>query len=356
MRRICPVCLEELDSSAEQCPLHGEGPDALVGSVIDGRYRVARRWSVGRGGAVYEAVDIKLARHLILKAIIAPSDGEAAWRDRVLTRVRTLAGLDHPNIVAVHDYADIEEPRRLCVVMERLRGRSVAYEIDRCGPFDLRIAARVTLQAAYALGAAHARDLRHEDVTTDNVFLLRRADQDDFVKLLNFASPTPIGEAVGALDYASPELVTTGVADDRSDIYALAMVTYAMVCGRPAFPFRERTDAVQAPPRPRELRPELPPAAEEILLTALKADPADRPVAVEVFAKTFSRALLDTTAAVRAFSDEDAEETLGVPISPQLQGVSLAPAPLPPATEDLEPTAQGIVIPASLASIVLEGE
>ena len=268
--------------------------------------------------------------------------------------VRTLAGLDNPNVVAIHDYAELGDDGGLCLVMEKLNGHAVADVLARSGPFDLASAARVTLQAAHALGAGHARGVFHGDVSADNVLLVRRGGQDDFVMLLNFASETDLGDAVGALDFASPESIAGGVADDRGDIYALAMVTYAMVCGRPAFPFRERSDVVGPPPRPRELRPELPAAAEDALDRAMHPDPALRPVAVELFATTFSRAVLDTTAAVRAFSDGELDETSEVQRPSKLRGIALTP--LPSTGEEFEATATGISIPEALRSVLLEGE
>ncbi len=354
MRRICPTCLEELEPGAARCRRHNEAPDPLVGSVLDGRYRVSRRVSVGRSSAVYEGTDLKLARHLVLKTLLSPQTGHARWRDRILTKVRTLASLEHPNVVAIHDYAELGDDVGLCLVSEKLKGHSTAYHLDRSGRYDLRVAARVTLQAAYALGAGHARDISHGDVSTENLFLLHRSGRDDFVKLLNFASSVPLGHAAGSLDYACPHVSSGGAPDDRSDIYSLAMVTYALVCGRPAFPFRKADDSIETPEPPRQLRPELPPEAEEALLLALSADPARRPVAIEVFAKTFSRAVLDTTAAVRAFADDSEEDTTGVGAPKRLHPGPLTPPPA--ATHDELDETASIVIPHSFSSIVLDGE
>jgi len=237
---------------------------------------------------------------------------------------RAIAQLDHQHIVSVYDIRYLPDGS-VCLVMEYLKGHTLQARLDRDGPLSLPTAVRVLVQTARGLGAAHACGLVHRDVSPLNIMLVHRDGRDDFVKVLDFglvkAASAGFGQSerltlegaiVGTPAYASPEQVRSAPVDHRADVYGLGMVAYAMVCGRPAYTghphaviFSHVTDT---PRPPRELRPDLPPEAAAAILRALAKEPEDRFVAVEEFASTFGKAVLDTSMAVRAIADEPSPE------------------------------------------------
>ncbi len=312
---ICPICLGHLPRGARACPVHGEPPDPLVGSILEESYRIARLLAWGGVGRIYQGEDIRLGRRVAVKILRPGVDANETAMGRFQREARAIAALDHQNIVTVHDIRKL--PRgELCLVMELLEGETLQDRLQRLGPLPLSAAGRILTQAARALGAAHARGLVHRDVTPNNIMLISRDGRDDFVKILDFGlvktraglgddtAGTAKGEVVGTPAYMSPEQAHSRPVDHRADVYGLGMVTYAMVCGEPAFtglPATVLMAHVRTPPQPPGYRRrDLPPDAEYAILRCLEKDPDDRLVAVEEFAALFSKALADSTRSSRA--------------------------------------------------------
>ncbi len=388
--RVCPTCLRALDPEQELCPAHAQPHDPRIGSVIDQSYRIARLLDTDDAVRVYQGEDVRLGRRLTVK-VIAPDTGAHTERlRRFRLEARAIASMDHHHVVTIHDIRDMEDGS-VALITEHLRGETLAQRLEAGGPLPLNAVGRIVAQTALALGAAHAKNLIHRDVTPESVVLLRRAGRDDFVKLTGFGlvkqkmqglgvgldkAMTAEGRVVGTPEYMSPEQVKAATVDHRADVYALGMVAYAMVCGQPAFPGRHAAAMMRHltddPEPPSAQRPELPPDAEAAILRALSKAPEARFAAVEAFASELSGALQDTTGVRMVMVSGDTPEevapkissaahrhqrqqlmsmaaTDAQPIPTSLGGVSLGPlaskqpatpppADLPEATQDIDRT------------------
>ena len=266
------------------------------GSVIAGRYEVDR--VLGRGGMaeVYLATDRLLDRAVAVKVI---RDG-LAEDHKVATRfrreARAAAALNHRNIVAVHDVGT--DDGRPFIVMEYVRGKSLAELLRERGPFPPDRVAEIGEAAARALSVAHDAGIVHRDVKPGNVMVTDAGD----VKILDFGIAhafrwTPITEAPavqGTAEYMAPEQIRGHASERRSDIYSLGAVLFELVTGQPPFTgesplaiaYRHLEDT---PPTPGSIRSEVPPALAAILLRCLSKRPDDRYRRAEDLAEDLSR-------------------------------------------------------------------
>jgi len=268
--------------------------DDHTGKVLGGRYLV--KALVGRGGmgSVYEGVQIDLARPVALK-ILDPMLDPRRLRDEALAA----ASLVHPAIVRVTDFhaADGDDPPFL--VMELLRGRSLAAWLRERGPLPLPVAVRVALQMLSALGAAHEARILHRDVKPGNVFLLDPLDPEaPTIKLLDFGlakmladehrRATTTGAVLGTLGYMAPEQVRGDPVGPPADLYATGVCLYEMACG--GRPFDDLVAVLEgSPPDPT---PRVGPAVARVILTAVAKEPARRYAS----ASEMSAALREATA------------------------------------------------------------
>ncbi|MGW2486874.1 serine/threonine-protein kinase [Streptomyces sp. NPDC001606] len=264
-------------------------PSGLIGAEIAG-YRVERE--LGRGGmaVVYRARDLRLDRTVALKLLAPEYTRNDAFRRRFAQESRVAAAIDHPHIVPVFEAGETDGV--LYIAMCYVAGQDLRALIDREGPLAVPAALRIAAQLASALDAAHARELVHRDVKPGNVLVARGVDSDhpehvyltDFglaKKSLSLTGFTSAGEFVGTLDYVAPERIAGRPVDGRADQYSLACVVHETLAGGP--PFR-RDDHLEllwahqydAPPGLSKERPELPPAADEVLFRALAKTPDDR--------------------------------------------------------------------------------
>jgi predicted ATPase/serine/threonine protein kinase len=287
---------EEAVPTPEPAPPHPKAPDpdddSLLGTVVDGKYRVEAFLGRGGMGTVYRAYHLKLERPVALKFIRGDVvAGEARIR-RFEREAQTAARLRHPHIVTVHDFGVAAEAGAY-LVMELIEGRSLRQEIKRTGRFPLPRAVALVRQACSAVHAAHAAGVVHRDLKPDNIVLEAGPDGEDWVKVLDFglaklltAAPsgdsiTVEGAIIGTPAYMSPEQCTADVIDSRSDVYALGCVLYELVAGRTPFvdaaPMKLLfKHASEAPPPPSAFARDLPPALDRVILKALEKRPEDR--------------------------------------------------------------------------------
>jgi eukaryotic-like serine/threonine-protein kinase len=253
------------------------------GSVIAGRYEVDRL--LGRGGMaeVYLATDRLLDRPVAVKVIREGLADDHTVATRFRREARAAAALNHRNIVAVHDVGTDEG--RPFIVMEYLRGRTLAEILRMEGPFPPDRVAEVGEAAARALSVAHDAGIVHRDVKPGNVMI---TDQGE-VKILDFGIAhafrwTPITEAPavqGTAEYMAPEQIRGHGSERRSDIYSLGVVLFELATGQPPFTgdsplsiaYRHLEDT---PPLPQSVRPDTPPELAAILLRCLAKRPDDR--------------------------------------------------------------------------------
>ena len=256
-----------------------------VGVTI-GDFRLEERIGRGGMGVVFRATQLSLGRPVALKLIAAEFAQDPSFRERFKREARLAAGIDHPNVVPVHQ-AD-EDEGRLYIAMRYVHGTDLHALLLAHGRLDPPDAVRIVEQIAAALDAAHEQGLVHRDVKPANV-LLSGADGRGHVYLTDFgltkhtsstAALTRTGAFVGTLDYVAPEQVQGGTVDGRADVYALGCVLYELLTA--TVPFQRESDVAklyahmsEPPPRPSDAVPELL-AFDAVIGRAMQKDPAAR--------------------------------------------------------------------------------
>ena len=267
-----------------------EGPDPMIGQVLSGLYKVDKRIGEGGMGTVYMAVHIHLNKPFAVKVL---SDKVAANKlavDRLLQEAQTASSIDHDNIVDVVSF-DTTDEGRVFLVMEFLEGFSLADLVEK-GPMAADRVLPIAYQLCQALEAAHERGIVHRDLKPENIFIVRKRDL-DFVKVLDFGISkvktaeaeqvrmTRTGQLVGTPLYMSPEQARGESDVDRhADIYALGVILYEMLCGRPPFEggnyFQLLWKHGNEEPKPLSERIAIAPELDAVVMKALEKKPEDR--------------------------------------------------------------------------------
>jgi serine/threonine-protein kinase len=248
-----------------------------------GRYRILSIIGSGGMGQVYTALDPALDRPVALKVLSEALGGDPDFRERFFREAKAVGRLNHPHIVQVYDIG--EEARVLWIAMQLVDGGSLRDRIQE-GPMPLDTVETVLRQLASALDYAHGIGLVHRDVKPDNVLLTRDASAvrlGDFgiVKGIDRRSElTQTGAFIGTPKYSAPEAILGRDVDRRADIYSLGIVAYEMLTGRTPFS-GGATEVIaahlrDAPPSPRDARPEVPSALAAAVLRALEKEPDAR--------------------------------------------------------------------------------
>lgn len=250
-----------------------------------GPYRVLRPLAQGGMAAVFEVEDPNTDEHLALKLLTH----RGLAMPRFAREFRALTRLDHPNIVRVYRFGVHDgAPYLTMELLDGLPVQAYAKSVSRPGkPQRTREVLRIIANVADALEYLHNRGIVHRDLKSANILVLH----DRRVKLLDFGTArivtnseniTRHGEFVGTFAYASPEQITGGTVDARSDLYSLGALLYRLCTGKRVFeadtPHKlARMHVEKAPRPPRELVPALPQAVENLILRMLEKDPARRP-------------------------------------------------------------------------------
>ena len=210
------------------------------------QYEIVAPLGSGGMGNVYRARDTRLGRDVALKVMAAHVADDPEMRRRFEVEVRAVAALSHPSIMAIHELALVDGVP--VAVMELLEGQTLRERL-KSGPFEWREAVRLGAAVAEGLEVAHTRGVIHRDLKPENIFLTA----DGAVKILDFGlalhrldGPTLTGESptiaqttagvvLGTFGYMSPEQVTGGRVDGRSDVFALGCVLYEMLTARQLF-------------------------------------------------------------------------------------------------------------------------
>ncbi|MGH9065326.1 MAG: protein kinase domain-containing protein, partial [Acidimicrobiales bacterium] len=261
------------------------GPDGTgrIGRVLAGRYHLVSFIASGGMAEVWEGRDALLARPVAVKMPLP----HVARQDQAMRRFRreavAAARLGHPNVVAVFD-TGTDGPDSF-IVMERVQGVSLREVLDREGALAVDRAVGIGAQVAAALAFAHRAGLVHRDVKPANILVTA----DGVVKVTDFGIAkavldedlTQTNATVGTARYLAPEQIEGGPSSGRTDVYALGIVVYEMLCGRP--PFEADSDIALAmkhlrepPPPPSSIRPDVPGWLEAVVLRALAKDPSAR--------------------------------------------------------------------------------
>ncbi|WP_255953644.1 WD40 repeat domain-containing serine/threonine protein kinase [Streptomyces odontomachi] len=313
----------------------------MADRILAGRYRLVRQLGEGGMGQVWEAYDQKLERPVAVKLVSSLAGGGSRGDDaraRFLREARLTARLQHPNIVTVHDLGEAAaaEGTTPFLVMELLRGEGLDAVLRR-GPVALTKAGRWGAQICEALGEAHAAGILHRDIKPANILITASGT----VKVLDFGIAraadttatrdriTQTGFMLGTPQYMAPEHAR-GRAEQRSDLYALGCVLFEMVTGRLPFEAPEAVGyltahLLEAPPAPSSVAAGVPVAWDEVVLTLLRKEPADRYGSAARLAAELRRL------------DEDAGPLPGAPEAAEAPTV-VDPTPVPPRPGPSSPT------------------
>lgn len=257
--------------------------DPLIGRLVDGRYQVRSRVARGGMATVYLATDLRLDRRVALKVMHGHLADDSQYMSRFIQEARSAARLAHPNVVNVFDQGQDGDIAYL--VMEYLPGITLR-ELLRDHPVLTNEQALEIMEAILSgLAAAHRNGIVHRDLKPENVLLADdgRIKIGDFGLARAVTAQTATGNALlGTIAYLSPELVTRGVADARSDIYAAGIMLYEMLAGEQPYkgeqPFQiAQQHANDTVPTPSSLNPNVPVELDELVLWATARDPDQRP-------------------------------------------------------------------------------
>jgi serine/threonine-protein kinase len=255
----------------------------VQGEVLAGRYSLVGPLGSGGMGEVWQARDETLGRAVAVK-VLAASAGDAGAAERFEREARAAARLTAPGIAAVYDFGQASDGR-LFLVMELVRGHSLAAEFRGQGPLAPAGVAELGAQAARALAAAHARGVVHRDIKPANLLLT----EDGGLKVVDFgiakvldettAAATSMG--MGTPSYISPEQALGQPVGPAADLYALGCVLYEALTGRPPFQADGAAQLVfqhvyEEPAPLSRVRPNVPPPLEQIVHGLLAKDPATR--------------------------------------------------------------------------------
>jgi serine/threonine-protein kinase len=277
-----------------------------------GEYRIVRQVGEGGMGKVFEAEERLTGRRVALKVLRPELARSEPGRRLFENEMAILARLDHPNVVRCLSCSEVDG--ELVMALELLEGRTLREVLAGDGALEWQRAVGIVIQIARALGAAHEHEpvIVHRDLKPENVML----DAAGRVKVMDFGVAkmlAALGDAsthsVGTLSYMSPEQIDAGPVDGRSDLYALGLVFYELLAGRPPFASSSPRELLNMqctaapPPLPDAVRRALPRGVEALVFALLEKKPDRRPESAAAVIQTLETfAPADGEAASRATS------------------------------------------------------
>ncbi len=258
-----------------------------AGSVL-ARYRIERVLGSGGMGTVYLAHSPDLPRLDALKVLSSAYSTNPEFRARFLREADVAAALAHPNIVAIHRRGETEDGQ-LWIAMQFVDGTDADAALQ-AGTMTAQRAVHIVAEVAKALDYAHRSNIVHRDVKPANFLLAGPSGAGEQVLLGDFGIArglediglTTTGSVLATMAYAAPELLAGGTFDGRADIYSLGCSLFRLLTGATPYPSSNGPAAVmmahlhQPPPRVTARRPDLPPAMDAVIGTAMAKDPAQR--------------------------------------------------------------------------------
>ena len=266
------------------CPTQ---PHALVGQVVGGRWRLERILGEGAMSTVLEANHVLIGRRAAVKVLKHHLAERPDLRACFLREAQAVNWVNHVNIAEVYDHGEGEDGL-VFLVMELLEGERLSERLD-LGPVDPAMALDVVEQVTAALARAHDLGVIHRDLKPEHVFLVDRGGKTGFVKLIDFGLARlpregqlgPAGARVGTPGYISPEVLAGAEAGPAADLYALGVMFFEMVTGRPPFEASDPAALHQLhctcpAPNPCDLSADLPAEIGSVITRLLEKDPRRR--------------------------------------------------------------------------------
>jgi len=253
--------------------------EKYVGQIFDNRYRIEKLIGIGGMAIVFKATDLLMRRLVAVKILKDEIAGDEQSVKRFTNESKAVAMLSHPNIVNVYDVSVRDNIKY--IVMEFVDGITLKNYMRHREVLNLREIISYTTQILRALDHAHKKGIIHRDIKPQNIMLLKNGAIKvmDFgiAKLPNAETVTMTDKAIGTVYYISPEQVSGGQIDARSDLYALGVVLYEMATGR--LPFTADTPVSVALMQvndmavpPRQINPQIPVGLEQIILRAMEKE------------------------------------------------------------------------------------
>jgi serine/threonine-protein kinase len=261
----------------------------LTGELIDNRYLLKRQIASGGMATIYAGIDTRLDRSVAVKIMHAHLANDEAFVSRFIKEAKATAALSHPNIVSIQDQGWNEGgPPAVFLVMELVEGSTLRDLLHQSGSFSTDQAMRLITPILSALAAAHQLGIIHRDIKPENILI----SNDGRIKVADFglARNTSLAQTMtaessvvlGSVSYLSPEQVQRGIADARSDVYAIGILLFEMLLGRKPYDgetpiqiaYRHVNDRI---PNVKEFKPEIPDEIADLIFQATAPNPDQRP-------------------------------------------------------------------------------
>jgi serine/threonine protein kinase len=270
-----------------------ERHDPLLGTVLDGRFRIDFRIAAGGFGAIYRATHVRSGHEVALKILHPTLTPDPKIVARFRREGETLTSLRSPHTITAYEACEAADGT-LYIVMELLDGESLHERLGARGAMPWQAAVAIARGVCNSLAEAHALVIIHRDLKPANIHLERRGDDDLFVKVLDFgiakieagsefdnSDLTHAGQMIGTLDYMAPEQMVGGEVSGRTDVYTLGVVIYEMIAGVRPFPEARSASAALAAmltttPPALSTHARIPAELERIVMRCLQRDARHR--------------------------------------------------------------------------------
>jgi len=280
--------------------------DPYIGCIVDQRYKVEKILGEGGMGVVYQCRHTIIGKLVAMKVLRADLARDSEVTERFLNEAKSASGIGNPHIIDISDFGRLPDGSTY-FIMEFLDGLPLSSAFSEGQPTPIARLLNIARQLAEGLSAAHNADIVHRDLKPDNIFLLTRGKQKDFVKILDFGIAkvssagqgklTRAGTVFGTPHYMSPEQAAGTPVDHRGDIYSFGVILYEMASGKVPFDADNfmgiLTQHMYKSPVPiRALVPQpqdVPPGLEAIILKCLSKRPEQRYNSMDELVEEFDR-------------------------------------------------------------------